>query len=125
MKSSIKWAVFFLIVIIICSVMLMIRHSSSDDAVIAHVIQDGKLIDEIDLSKVREPYEFSVSCESGSNTIRVESGRICVTDADCPDKICIHTGYISDAVTPIVCLPHKLTVTVSGAGRYDAVAGGQ
>ena len=52
--------------------------------------------------------------ERGSNTIQVEPGRIRVLEADCPDQVCVRQGWISDEVTPIVCLPHRLVIQVSG-----------
>lgn len=93
----------------------------------AEIKQDGKVIRTIDLTNTNEPYEFTVeSNDGGHNTIRVENGRIAVIDADCDDKICVQQGYVSDASHPIVCLPHKLSITVTGNdGEYDAVVGGQ
>ena len=126
MKTNIKWITLFLVIGMICAIMLLIRRNAHNGAVMARVMQQGEVIHEIDLSKVSDPYEFSVSCDDGSNTIRVEKGRICVIDADCPDKICVNTGYISDAELPIVCLPHKLSIIVSGEDSgYDAVVGGR
>ena len=126
MKSNIKWIAAFFVVIIICAIIILVRKRMSDTAVVAHIVQGGKILYKIDLSKVDDPYELSIGCDDGNNTIRVEKGRICVIDADCPDKICVKTGYISDSQIPIVCLPHKLSIMVTGAdGSYDAVAGGQ
>jgi hypothetical protein len=62
-----------------------------------------------------------------SNTISVQRGKIAVVDADCRDKICVNTGYISTGAAPIVCLPHKLTIMIVDDGetenKIDAVAG--
>lgn len=60
------------------------------------------------------------------NTVTVRGGAVCVSDADCPDRICVRTGWISADGETIVCLPHRLVVTVTGgaAGGTDAEAGG-
>lgn len=94
---------------------------------IVKIVQNDEVIKTIDLSDVQEPYEFVVKDTSGgSNTIRVENGRIAVIDANCRDKVCVKQGFISDGTLPIVCLPHKLTISVTGeSGEYDAIAGGQ
>ena len=44
----------------------------------------------------------------------VEPGRIRVESADCPDKVCVNQGYISDGTVPIACLPHKLIIRIEG-----------
>ena len=78
----------------------------------AQVYQDGVLIKTLVLSEIEEPYTFAVDCDSGMNVISVERGRICVSDADCHDKLCVRQGWISGGTTPIVCLPHGLVITL-------------
>lgn len=62
--------------------------------------------------------------ETGTNTVEVSHGRVRVTEADCPDGICERSGWIEYAGESIVCLPHKLIVTVrGGSAGPDAYAG--
>ncbi len=79
---------------------------------VANVYLDGKCVHSVDLSAVTENYEFTVSSDRGMNVIRVEKGYISVVDADCPDKVCIHSGRISDSAAPICCLPHRLVIKI-------------
>jgi hypothetical protein len=51
----------------------------------------------------------------GTNILRIENGEAYLTDANCPDKLCVHQGRISKTNQVITCLPNKLTVTVYGA----------
>jgi hypothetical protein len=124
MKSNILWFLFFLIIVIVCCFSWWYRNKTTEDYSLARITQDGVVIREIDLNKVSEPYEFVIENENGeSNTISVQKGKIAVTDADCRDKICVNTGYISTGAAPIVCLPHKLSITIEDNGEIDAVAG--
>ena len=60
----------------------------------------------------------------GTNTVQVEPGRIRVSAADCPDQVCVHQGWISTGVVPIVCLPHQIVIEITGGESYaDAAAG--
>ena len=61
--------------------------------------------------------------EGGSNTVQVEKGRIRVSEADCPDQICVNQGWISGGAVPIVCLPHRLMIEIVGGGAFDGGAG--
>ena len=91
---------------------------------VARITRDGVLLEEIDLAQVEEPYSLTLEDGSGTNTVLVEPGRIRVSEADCPDQVCVNQGYISDGTVPIVCLPHKLMVEiVGGGGDLDAGAG--
>ena len=47
-----------------------------------------------------------------SNTLMIRDGKASVTEADCPDKICVHHAPIGRRGENIVCLPHKLVVEV-------------
>ena len=58
------------------------------------------------------------------NTVVVEGGRVRVSQADCPDQVCVNQGWISDGTVPIVCLPNQLIVQIEGGGnQLDAQTG--
>ena len=93
-------------------------------APVAYVTRDGQVLKEINLDKVDDPYFLVFEDESGTNTVLVEKGRICISKADCPDQICVNQGWISDGTLPIVCLPHKLMIQIAdGGGGLDGTAG--
>lgn len=50
----------------------------------------------------------------GTNTLIIDGGRAYVTDSDCPDKTCEHSGRISRVGERIICLPNKLEIRVVG-----------
>lgn len=59
----------------------------------------------------------------GTNTVTVEDGTVRMTQAQCPDHLCVHQGKISGAGQVITCLPNRLTVTVYGAeGEVDLIS---
>lgn len=45
----------------------------------------------------------------------VKGGKIRLTNAVCPDKICEKTGYIGSSGQSIICVPNKITVAVAGS----------
>ena len=85
---------------------------------VAEIYQNGVLLKTLPLS---DDGEFSVECENGYNIVKVENGTVRVSEADCPDKVCVHTGAISGGAVPIVCLPHRLEIrVVNGNDSVDA-----
>ena len=52
----------------------------------------------------------------GYNILVIEDGKAFISDANCGDHTCIHTGKISHEGEQIICLPHKLVIEVSGGG---------
>lgn len=51
----------------------------------------------------------------GTNILEIADGEVWLTDADCPDKLCVRQGHIKYSGQCITCLPNKLTVTLEGA----------
>jgi hypothetical protein len=70
---------------------------------------DGKEIAKYPLS-VNATYTLN----GGTNILHIEDGKAWLTDATCPDKLCVRQGKISKEGETITCLPNKLTVTVYG-----------
>lgn len=88
----------------------------------AEIYVDGELLRSIDLAAVTETQTFTVETEEGINVIEVERGRIRVSDADCPDRVCVRSGWLSEGDIPIVCLPHGLVIRLSSGGEVDSVS---
>ena len=102
---------------------LTARRGETDHPV-ARITWDGEVVEEIELDRVGRGYSFTLENQEGSNTISVEKGRIRVSQADCPDQVCVDQGWIADGTVPIVCLPHKLVIEIVGGGSaFDAAAG--
>lgn len=62
----------------------------------------------------------------GRLTVEIKGGKVRVTEASCPNKICELQGWISRGV--ILCLPSRISVTVGGPEApedktVDAVSG--
>ena len=83
---------------------------------IAVITVDGQEYKRIDLSRVTESYDIEIDTKYGHNTVHVEPGCIAVTQANCPDGICVAQGAIDRGGVPIVCMPHRLVVKIEGSG---------
>lgn len=62
----------------------------------------------------------------GTNLLVIADGRASVTEADCPDALCVNMGQIHRAGQSIICLPHQVVVEVvdgSDENGVDLIAG--
>ncbi|MBO4838391.1 MAG: NusG domain II-containing protein [Lachnospiraceae bacterium] len=111
MLKTRTWIILFAALLTAAAVFWWILGRRSAGSSTVQIIHDGEVIREIDLATVKEPYEFTWEDAVGNrNLIRVEPGRIRVTEANCPDRICVQHGWLSRELTPIVCLPHRLMI---------------
>ena len=87
------------------------------------VEKDGEIIQTLSLD---EDFEKQYDFDGETNTLIIKDGKAMVTEANCPDGICANHKPISRAGESIICLPHKLVITVSNDktedNEIDAVA---
>lgn len=50
-----------------------------------------------------------------TNTLCIKNGKADMTEADCPDKLCVKQKAISAENETIVCLPNRVVVSVTGS----------
>ena len=86
------------------------------------IVQDGVMLYRFDLSKT-EDQTIDIEYDGRINTVRIENGKICVLEADCPDHTCVRMGWLESGALPIVCLPNHLIIEfVNTDEKVDAVA---
>ena len=120
MSKPVKIAVGLLAAVAaLCAVILLIP---KEKGVIARIIQDGKVLYEIQLNEVPGPQTYHVNGENGYNTVLVQQGHVRMMEASCPDQVCVNQGWISNSALPIVCLPNKVIIEITGGeGELDAI----
>lgn len=79
--------------------------------------------------------EDSVIAAGAGNTAEIRGGKVRMTDADCPDRLCVHSRAASEPGDTIVCLPNRVVLRIVNGGisgketeraderKPDAVAG--
>lgn len=116
MDKKTKLWIFILGGFCLLCLLLWLLIGSGGGGTVAVISVDGVELSRIDLSKVTESYDIPIDTEFGSNIVHVEPGRISVSDADCPDGVCVRQGAISRGGVPIVCMPHRLIIEIEGSG---------
>lgn len=102
--------ILILVLLILALSVFIIMRLTREDGAYAVVSIDGEDIGRYSLSV---DGEFSLN--GGSNVLVISEGRAYMKDADCPDKVCVHSGKISYVGERILCLPNKIEVYVVGS----------
>ena len=58
-----------------------------------------------------EDAEFTIDGVGGTNLLVIKDGKAFISEASCPDHICVRTGAASELKT-IVCIPNEVTVSI-------------
>jgi len=100
-----------LLVLLCLGCLICLRRRGGKENYIAEIYQEGELLMSIPLYKVQESRTFTIEGKNGCvNEVEVRPGSIGILSADCPDKICVSQGFISDSRLPITCLPNRLVI---------------
>ncbi len=86
--------------------------SRSAPAAQAVVTVNGEIYGRYPLDTDRE---IVIEQNGHMNTLEISDGAVRVKSADCPDRSCVHQGFITKGGEVIVCLPARLTVTLENA----------
>lgn len=73
---------------------------------------DGTVIQTLDLNK-----DTDLTVEGwngGTNHVVIKDGTVHVTEASCPDKVCVNQGTIRRTGEAIICLPNRMIARITG-----------
>lgn len=91
---------------------------------IAEISVDGEVLYTYDLGKTYVvPERISIPEGTEDNVIEIGTGYVQMVSASCPDHLCVKTGQISKPGESIICLPHRVMITIveRGTGNADAI----
>lgn len=91
------------------------RFDDKNDKKVAIIKQDNVVIEKVfidDLSELKEIKLFG----NDDVIIHAQNGRIRFYKSDCPDKVCVESGWISKKGEMAVCLPYRIIIKIEGTG---------
>ena len=110
-----KDAVLILTVLLIAGAAFGVHEfAGGDGADTVTVKVDGKVTGTYPLAK-----DQKIRINGGTNILTIKNGKAKMTDADCPDQLCVHQKAASKNHESIICLPNKVVVEVDGADRLS------
>ena len=106
---------------LLCTALALLPLRFKGSRTLARIAVEGEIVREIDLSAVTSEFTFDIQTPHGSNTVSVRPGGIRVSAADCPDGVCVKQGWLEGGYVPVVCLPHRLVISLEAGGGDDAL----
>jgi hypothetical protein len=98
------------VLILFAAVAALLAINRGESGRYGEILCNNEVIERVDLSR---DGEFNV--EGFENVVfSVKDGRVAFLKSDCPDKVCVRTGYIETVGQSAVCLPNRLTLRIMG-----------
>lgn len=96
-------------------------HRSGTDDGRAVIKFQGRLVRRIELSEEGGKATFILRGKMGPATVEVEGKRLRMSEAPCPDRICVARGWIEKPGESIVCIPNEIHIYIESGDALDAV----
>ena len=120
-KNDVKFmAILVALVLVVLGVFYFVKQSDLGTQVIISI--DGE---EYGRYSLEENQEIPIVIDGvTTNFLVIKDGVADMTEANCPDKLCVHQREISKSNEMIVCLPNKVVVEISGSEEsgFDTIA---
>lgn len=105
-----------IIAIVIGQLIIINKFVNSEKADKVLVYFNNKLYQECSINDTK-----TISIKSGGvdSVISIHDKGVEMTHANCPDKVCVKTGFINKSGQSIVCIPHKINIKIVPADSEE------
>ena len=98
-------------ILALAAILYLVIELSREPGAYVDVYTNGELVATYPLDTDGE-----YSLNGGTNIIKIKDGKVLMLDADCPDRLCVRWGEISEGGECITCLPNRVVVEIRGEG---------
>lgn len=68
---------------------------------------------------INDDEEIKIKNEEGYNIVKIHNHGVEITEASCPDKVCVNSGFIMKSSESIVCLPNRVHIKIATDNDYN------
>jgi hypothetical protein len=113
-----KWGDFLLYgVITLAALALMLQwpgRTAASGQGEAQIVVKGTVVQTFSASKLQAGGGYSFEANGYHYKVVFENGRIRFSEADCPDRVCVRTGWISHQGQLAACVPGEVILRIEG-----------
>lgn len=121
MTKADKFLIVLIIIISLTSLVFIKNSAIGYGEKYVSIQVNGEEIKRVIFDKSTIGKTIAIETEYGYNLIEVGNERVRVIEADCPDKLDVKQGYISQPNQLIVCLPNRLVIEIKGLEQTDII----
>ena len=114
-KGDIVLVSLIILVVIIWFAAANIFKSETSDS-IAVIKQNDKILKTIDLDKLQGVERITL-LGNYHGVVLAEKGRIRFEESNCPDKVCVKSGWLTKKGDVAVCIPNKAIIKIEGINK--------
>lgn len=112
-----------LLVLISFGVSHLVQRQMAGGDLRLEIYTNGQLYRTISLMEAGAEEIKVINADGHYNVVEIEKGRARIKEADCPNQMCVRTGWISQPGHVAVCVPNKFNIVVKGkSNKVDTIS---
>ena len=120
-KSTKFWLLIIGVILVVAVAGLLVIQTLREEGAQVVITWNGQVDGTYPLD---ENQTFVFEGENGGyNVVTIEDGFVFMSEANCPDQICVKHKPLNQTADPIVCLPNKLVVEVIASETENQLDG--
>lgn len=100
----------------VSAVILIINSKTAKKGNKVTVYVDDEIVAVYDISKNDE---YTITTEYGTNTIKINNGKVSVAEASCSNQVCVNHAPVNKSNEAIICLPNHLVVRIDNDKKSE------
>ena len=113
MKRELYLVLTILLLVCGCTIVNQVLFSEPGATVEISIIADDSTKTVLETFDLSQDTTYTISSEPhGVNILNIQDGKAWISEADCPNQDCVKQGKISMNGEMLVCLPHRITVSI-------------
>jgi hypothetical protein len=93
------------------------QRQPAGESLTVEIYKSGQLYRQIPLSEAAFEEISVTDSEGGYNLVEIKDGRARVKEANCPNQVCVKTGWLSKPGQISFCAPNNVKVIIKGASN--------
>jgi hypothetical protein len=101
---------------------LVSRHETQGALKTAVIYKDDVVVGRVSLA-AGEERRIDLTPHGVAMVVAVRQGRVRVLSSSCKQQLCVRKGWVGRAHDPIICIPNRITIEVTGTDSdYDVIS---
>lgn len=106
------------LVLVSLATLYLLQSRPAGENLTVEIYKNGRLYRSIPLAEASAGEIKITDSEGCYNLVELKDGKVRVKEADCPNQVCVNTGWLSKPGQISVCAPNKLKVIVKGPSEW-------
>ncbi len=119
MFSRYDFIIWIIIVSLAAGGLLYYQNYAPGGETLVNISVNGEKFESIPLTVSNGNLRREIEGSNGLTVVEIKDRRVRVISSACPDKICIHSGWIDRPGQMLVCLPNRVVVKIESNEQQD------